>query len=248
MLKKYWKFWLAIFFAVLSAVWTVLLLKVDVAMIGPAGEETFTGGTAVGLSTFNASVRDVIGVNYGWFMFTEAMGVLAILLIGAFAFSGLFQLITRKSFLEVDKKVLAMGVLYILLMGIYLLFQEKIINYRPVIMPEMTEPEPSYPSSHTMVCTVVFVSAIAMIPEYFKKRGAQIFVRIFLIAQASVTVIGRALSGVHWITDIIGGVLISAALLLAYYGAVEVAKRYDDRKAAEREARLQQWREEGIIS
>ena len=37
----------------------------------------------------------------------------------------------------------------------------------------------------------------------------------------AVIVVGRLVSGVHWFTDILGGVLISLAILLAYLGACE---------------------------
>ena len=37
-------------------------------------------------------------------------------------------------------------------------------------------------------------------------------------------VAGRLLSGVHWFTDIIGGILLSVALLNAWEGAVKLWK------------------------
>jgi undecaprenyl-diphosphatase len=36
-----------------------------------------------------------------------------------------------------------------------------------------------------------------------------------------VTVVGRLLSGVHWLTDIIGGVILSAALVMLYVSVLK---------------------------
>ena len=46
-----------------------------------------------------------------------------------------------------------------------------------------------------------------------------------------ITVIGRLLSGVHWFTDIIAGVLLSSALVMLYYSSVI----YIDEKQKEKE-------------
>jgi undecaprenyl-diphosphatase len=40
-----------------------------------------------------------------------------------------------------------------------------------------------------------------------------------------ITVIGRLLSGVHWFTDIIGGIFISIALLMILYSIIDIKKK-----------------------
>ena len=40
-----------------------------------------------------------------------------------------------------------------------------------------------------------------------------------------ITVIGRLLSGVHWFTDILGGILISIALLMTFHSVIDVIKK-----------------------
>ena len=42
--------------------------------------------------------------------------------------------------------------------------------------------------------------------------------RYSTIAFTGFMVIGRVLSGVHWITDIIGGIFLSSGLVMLYYG------------------------------
>ena len=40
-----------------------------------------------------------------------------------------------------------------------------------------------------------------------------------------ITVIGRLISGVHWFTDIIGGIFIGVALLMTLYSVLDVVKK-----------------------
>ena len=45
-------------------------------------------------------------------------------------------------------------------------------------------------------------------------------VTILAIAFSAFMVIGRLISGVHWVTDIVGGVLLSAGLFTVYKAVV----------------------------
>lgn len=48
-------------------------------------------------------------------------------------------------------------------------------------------------------------------------------ITILAIAFSAFMVIGRLISGVHWFTDIVGGVLLSAGLFKLYKAAVMLA-------------------------
>jgi undecaprenyl-diphosphatase len=54
-----------------------------------------------------------------------------------------------------------------------------------------------------------------------KNKTVKLISILLIVAISLFTVIGRILSGVHWITDIIGGILISSSLVLAYYSAIK---------------------------
>ena len=43
-----------------------------------------------------------------------------------------------------------------------------------------------------------------------------------LIAFTGFMVVGRLLSGVHWLTDIVGGALLSAGLIMLYYSVENI--------------------------
>lgn len=52
------------------------------------------------------------------------------------------------------------------------------------------------------------------------KHCSQKVITIVTIAFSAFMVIGRLISGVHWLTDIVGGVLLSIGLFSIYQGAV----------------------------
>jgi len=95
-----------------------------------------------------------------------------------------------------------------------------VINYRPIILPDEGVLEAGFPSSHTMLSIVVFGTALLQLRFYVKNVMAKRCLGVALFAVMIVTIVGRLMSGAHWLTDICGGVLISVALLFAYSAAV----------------------------
>ena len=201
--------------AVVSGSLTVLLIIllrfVDVAPIG-------SQGTSVGLSHLNRFIFDLFGVNILCYDITDWLGITAILTAFVFAAVGLVQLIKRRSLLKVDREILTLGGLYIILIGLYVLFENVIVNYRPIIMPDGTSPEASFPSSHTMMVCVIMGSAAMLPGKYIKNKTLCTILSAVCFVIIGVTVVGRLISGVHWFTDILGGILISITLLSLYRG------------------------------
>ena len=194
----------------LSAALLIILVRfVDVRPIGPEG-------TSIGLSYLNQFVFDRFGVNMLWYEITDWLGVAAVLTAFLFALTGMVQLIKRRSLLKVDRAILALGGLYIIVIGLYVLFEVLIVNYRPIIMPGGTGPEASFPSSHTMLVCVIMGSAMMLIDRYITGKTLLSLLRIICAVIIGVTVIGRSIAGVHWFTDILGGILISASLLALF--------------------------------
>lgn len=195
--------------AICAAVLILLLRTVDVAPIGPEG-------TGIGLSRLNQAVFSLFGVHMLWYHITDWLGVAAILTAFLFAVMGLVQLIRRRSLIKVDREILVLGGLYIVVIGLYLLFETAVVNWRPVLMPGCEHPEASFPSSHTMITLVIMGSAMMLLPKYVKGSTPRRILRAACVLIIGITVIGRLISGVHWLTDILGGILISTALLALY--------------------------------
>ena len=214
----------------------VLLRIYDVAAIGP-------NGTEVGFSHINQFVHNLTGVNMTWYVITDFIGYMAIAVCGMFAIAGFVQMVKRRSLLKVDREIWALGGLFIAVIGCYVLFEKYRINYRPIIMPGETAPEASFPSSHTMLIMTVMIAVMIVSDKYFGDLlGA--FVRVLCFLTVLVTVGGRLWCGVHWFTDIIGGILLSATLLFLFSAAVSGGGKektdpalefaYDNKQAAKR--------------
>ena len=205
MKKKY--LYISIFSLAAFVMWTLLLCFVDVRAIGP-------DGSSVGFAALNGFVHEKIGVNTFLYDITDWLGLVPIGVAFGFAIFGLIQLIKRKSLLRVDRSILALGVFYIIVVAVYLFFEIVVINYRPVLIEGCLEA--SYPSSTTMLVTCVMPSAAIQAKERIKNKALRQGVIIVIIAFTAFMVVARLLSGVHWITDIIGGALFSLGVLMAY--------------------------------
>ncbi len=192
------------FFGVIILI--ILLRLVDVAPIGP-------NNTCVGLSHLNEFVFNLFGVNMLWYTVTDWLGIAAILTAFLFSITGFIQLLKRKRLLKVDREILALGGLYLIVIGLYVLFEKAVVNYRPIIMPGGVQPEASFPSSHTLLICVVMGSAVMLIGRYIKSKPLCIVLKTIYLLIIAVTIIGRLISGVHWFTDILGGIMLSVALL-----------------------------------
>jgi undecaprenyl-diphosphatase len=77
--------------------------------------------------------------------------------------------------------------------------------------------EASYPSSTTMLVMCVMPTAMMQFSKRIKNDLFRRCVMFIIIAFIAFMVMGRLVSGVHWITDIIGGALFSTSIVLIYY-------------------------------
>ena len=198
-------------FILLAVVFTIFVKVVDVKPIG-ANE------TSIGVASVNQAVFKTIGVNMIWYHITDWLGLVPIFMAMIYAFIGFGQLIKRKNIFKVDKEILILGLFYIVVIFLYVFFEKVIVNYRPILMNGFLEA--SYPSSHTLMTICLCGSSIIVNKTLFNNKMAK-FINVLSAVIITITVIGRLLSGVHWVTDIIGGILIGAALLMTLYSVIE---------------------------
>lgn len=198
---------LAVGLLVVFVAWTLLVKAVDVRPIGPEGSK-------IGFSAFNSLVHRTVGVNMSLYVITDWLGLVPIATVLGFAALGLCQLIKRKNLLKVDRSIIILGGFYVVVAAVFLLFEVLAVNYRPVLIEGCLEA--SYPSSTTMLVLCVMPTAVMQLASRIKSQPVKLAVTLLIIAFIAFMVIGRILSGVHWITDIIGGAILSAGLVGIY--------------------------------
>ena len=194
--------WLAVFL-----LWTVTISSVDVQAVGPR-EST------VGLASLNKAFHDLTGVHLLLYAVTDRLSLIPLGCAVGFSLLGLAQWLGRKRLSNVDRSILILGGYYIFVAAVHGFFEWHVINYRPILIDGVLEA--SYPSSTTTLVLTIMPTTIMQLNTRVKnsalKRGIVSAISIFI----GFMVIGRLISGVHWLSDIIGGVFLSAGCVMLY--------------------------------
>lgn len=193
--------------------WTAAVASVDIQAVGPQG-------SAVGFAAWNRFFHDLTGTHMNLYTLTDWLSLIPAVFVLGFGIAGLVQWIRRKALLQVDRSILLLGGFYGVVLGVYGLFETIVVNYRPVLMGGILEP--SYPSSTTVLVICVMETAIIQlrtrIPNTAVLKRGTILIRAFTLFMVA----ARLLSGVHWFTDIVGGILLSMGLVKFYDFAVHI--------------------------
>ena len=209
-------FRIAICMLIAFLLWTAAIQFIDVQPIGPQE-------SSVGFATINKFVHNLTGVHMALYTVTDWLSLVPFMVVIGFGALGLIQWIKRKHLLKVDYNILVLGGFYIVVMAVYVLFEMLVVNYRPVLICGILEA--SYPSSTTMLVMCVMPTAImqfnARIKNGILKRWVSSAITVFI----AFMVIGRLVSGVHWFTDIVGGALLSAGLVMLYCSACGLERK-----------------------
>ncbi len=198
---------------IISIIYILLVKNVDVKAIGP-------GASEVGFSTINGFFQNAIGYNDIWYKITKYLGIIPFIIVAYYGLNGVLQLVKRKDIKKVDKKIICMGAFYVLLGITYVLFEKIIINYRPVMLEG--ELEASFPSSHTMLAVCICLSSLLVSKFYIKDEKIRKILDISTAILMVILVVGRLLSGVHWFSDILGGIIISLFLVSIYNTLINI--------------------------
>ena len=215
-MKKNVKLWISAGLLLLFILWTVAVRFVDLNPIGP-------NGSVVGFSTINGNFHNLTGVNFTLYTITDWLGLVPFAICLCFGVLGFIQMLARRSVFKVDTDILILGAFYIVVIAAYLFFEEVVINYRPVLINGILEA--SYPSSTTTLSMCVMPTAMLQLSHRIKNNRIKYITNSAIILFTAFMVLGRVLSGVHWISDIVGGALLSAGLVMLYDAFINVYTR-----------------------
>lgn len=192
-------------------VWTMLIQTIDVQPVG-------VKGTSVGFAVINCWFHKLTGVHMKLYDITDWLGLVPVFICMIFGGLGLVQWIRRKSIFKVDYDIIILGIYYVAVIAAYLLFEMIPINYRPVLIEGFMEA--SYPSSTTLLVLCVMPTLSEQINRRAKNETFKRVVNILVIVFSIFMVTGRLISGVHWLTDIVGAIMLSMGLFCVYRASV----------------------------
>ena len=176
-------------------IFAILVKFVDVQAIGPIGSK-------VGLAGLN-ELYLVKTSSTLWDNISDIIMAISLLVACLFVVIGIAQWVHRKKFKEIDRNIFIMAGLYIAIIVVYVFFEVVVVNNRPIL--EKGELVASFPSSHVLISVSILFSALIQAHKYYISSNKLMFFVDIAISILTVTlVISRVLSGVHWITDIIG--------------------------------------------
>ena len=193
------------------AIWTLLIQVVDVQPLG-------INRTNIGFAIINCWFHRLTGVHMVIYTITDWLGIIPVFICIIFGGIGCIQLLKRRSLLKVDYDIILLGAYYILVILGYFIFEMMPINYRPILIEGFMEA--SYPSSTTLLVLCVMPTLIEQVNRRSENEISKKVIKALVICFSVFMVFGRLVSGVHWLTDIVGSIMLSVGLFCIYKAAV----------------------------
>lgn len=162
-----------------------------------------------------------------WDKITDVILITAIAILGVFALAGLTEWIKRKSLKKVDKRLLGMVPPLGLMAITYFVFDKLfVVNTRP-----NGSGESSFPSTHTMVAATIFLMTMIALPKYVKNRPLRIILDIVMAILIVLVSIGRVAANMHWISDVVAGLVFAVIFTGVYYLIITSRKKKEAQNA-----------------
>ncbi len=155
-----------------------------------------------------------------WKKATDVILIASFVVLAVFVTLGLYQWISHRSLKKVDKELLFMPIPLAIMAAVYILFDKFLVI---ATRPNGTG-ESSFPSTHVMVVATIFFIATIALPHYVKSKAARISLGIAMLVLLVLVCVGRVVSNMHWLTDVIGGLCFAAFFTSIYYLLIKKLK------------------------
>lgn len=156
-----------------------------------------------------------------WNTITNIILITSFIVLGIFVLLAIYEWITRKSFMKIDRELRWMPVPLALMAAVYFIFDKVfILNVRPD-----GSGEPSFPSTHVMVVATIFFLVTMILPKYIKSKVARAVLEIMMIALISLTCSGRVLANKHWVSDVLAALVFAFIFTMIYHVILRVTRK-----------------------
>ena len=231
-MKKYLYFLLPISLLVIFVVFTILVKTVDVQSISGANYY-------LGLYSMNTTVNSWLAYDKQGTMKTlsDIIMIISFVFVLAYAITGVYQLITRKSLKKVDHRLYVLLGVYVAVAVLYFVFELAKINYSPIVGADGSI-KASYPSTHVFVTDVLFITGVVTAMSFIniKKKYLEVLTYLLLAILALLVGFVRLLSGQHWLSDILASYLLTGlviSLFVYFYKKFEPKEELLEEKVEE---------------
>lgn len=208
--------WIICIWCFLYAVIMVIALKYESSVpIGDLGR--------INLRALNNAFRGLFdydragGYFNSLYIFTEILGAVSILACVFWTGLGIKDLIKYRDINDVDKSIFATWLLYVLALIVWKVTEKISVNYAPVSVNLKSGLVVSFPCGNTFLIIISMCSSIYLIGYFLEeKKKLVLALRIVCIVILVLGVILRTLSGVNWLTDILGAIGFAVPAVILY--------------------------------
>ena len=208
--------WIICIWCFLYAVIFVIALKFESSVpVGDLG--------SINLRALNNAFRGLFDYEQsgGYFrplyLITEVFGGISIIACLFWTGLGIKDLIKYRDINDVDKSIFATWLLYVLAIIVWRVTLKISVSYAPVSVHPKSALLVSFPCGNTFLIIVSMCSSIYLIGYFLEKKERLVLIlRIVCIAILVLGVVLRSISGVNWLTDILGAIGFAVPAVVLY--------------------------------
>jgi undecaprenyl-diphosphatase len=151
------------------------------------------------------------------YIFTEILGAVSILACVFWTGLGIKDLIKYRDINDVDKSFFATWILYVLALIVWKVVLKIAVNYAPVSVNLKSGLVVSFPCGNTFLIIISMCSSIYLIGYFLEeKKNLVLTLRVICVAVLVLGIVFRTVSGVNYLTDILGAIGFAVPLVVLY--------------------------------